>query len=108
MVSPSGIGLRGYGGHVHADLAALVGAGHVTRDVVLGDASGLSGRVSALVAPGSAAEVAAVVAWCYAHDVAMVPVGGRSGYTGGIVPTPERDGGDGTRETVAIALERLD
>jgi FAD/FMN-containing dehydrogenase len=87
---------------VHADLAALVGAEHVSRDVALADASGLSGTAGALVAPGSAREVADVVAWCYARDVAMIPVGGRSGYSGGIVPR-----GD-DREAVAIALDRLD
>ncbi|HEV7492395.1 FAD-binding oxidoreductase [Baekduia sp.] len=88
---------------MHADLASLVGAEHVESDVALADASGLSGRVPVLVAPGSAQEVAAVVAWCYAHDVAMVPVGGRSGYSGGIVPVA-----DGGRDTVGIALDRLD
>ena len=36
-----------------------------------------------LVRPADAAQVAAVVAWCYAHDVAIVPVGGRSGLAGG-------------------------
>jgi FAD/FMN-containing dehydrogenase len=86
---------------VHADLASLVGAAHVERDVALADASGLSGRVPVLVAPGSAEEVAAVVAWCYAHDVAMIPVGGRSGYSGGIVPV-------GCGDSVGIALDRLD
>ena len=88
---------------MHADLAALVGADHVARDVALQDASGLVGRVPALVAPGDAAQVAAVVAWCYERDVAMIPVGGRSGYSGGIVPAPGLDG-----DTVAIALDRLD
>jgi FAD/FMN-containing dehydrogenase len=86
---------------VHADLASLVGAEHVERDVALADASGLSGRVPVLVAPGSAQEVAATVAWCYAHDVAMIPVGGRSGYSGGIVPV-------GSPDTIGIALDRLD
>src|SRR4051812_50155744 len=93
MVSPSGMALRGYGGHVHAELAALVGDDHVARDVVLADASGLSGRAAALVAPASAEEVAAVVGWCYDHDVAMVPVGGRRGYTGGVVPVAGGGGG---------------
>lgn len=87
---------------MHADLAAIVGAGHVERDVTLQDASGLRGRAGALVAPASAREVAAVVAWCYARDVPMIPVGGRSGYSGGIVPRPEDAG------AVAIALDRLD
>jgi FAD/FMN-containing dehydrogenase len=83
------------------DIAALVGDAHVQRDVALADASGLSGTVAALVRPADADEVAAVVRWAYAHDVAIVPVGGRTGYSGGIVP-----GGD--RPAVAIALDRLD
>jgi FAD/FMN-containing dehydrogenase len=87
---------------VHADLAAIVGAGHVERDVELQDASGLRGRAGALVAPADAREVAVVVAWCYERDVAMIPVGGRSGYSGGIVPRAVDDG------AVAIALDRLD
>lgn len=82
-----------------ADLAKIVGAEHVERDVTLEDASGLSGRASVVVAPADAREVAAVVAWCYARDVAMIPVGGRSGYSGGIVPRGEE---------VGIALNRLD
>jgi FAD/FMN-containing dehydrogenase len=90
---------------MHADLAALVGADHVELDVALADASGLSGRAEVLVAPADAREVAAVVAWCYERDVAIVPVGGRSGYSGGIVPV---DGAEGPRETVAIAMDRLD
>jgi FAD/FMN-containing dehydrogenase len=84
---------------VQADLASLVGAQHVEADVALADASGLSGRAAALVAPADAAQVAAVVAWCYERDLAMIPVGGRSGYSGGIVPTG--------RDAVAIALDRL-
>ncbi len=83
---------------MHADLASIVGADHVARDVELADASGLRGRAGVLVTPADAREVAAVVAWCYAHDVPMVPVGGRSGYSGGIVPRGEE---------VAIALDRL-
>jgi FAD/FMN-containing dehydrogenase len=86
---------------VQTDLAAIVGPDHVSVDVLLKDASGLSGRVGALVAPASAQEVAAVVAWCYERDVAMIPVGGRSGYSGGIVPA-------GPADAVGIALDRLD
>lgn len=84
---------------MHADLAAIVGADHVEADVALQDASGLTGRAGALVAPAGAGEVAAVVAWCYERDVPMIPVGGRSGYSGGIVPRGDE---------VAIALDRLD
>ena len=86
---------------MHADLSAIVGAAHVERDAPLADASGLSGTVAALVRPGDAAEVAAVVAWAYANDVPIVPVGGRSGYAGGIVP-------EGAGAAVGIALDRLD
>jgi FAD/FMN-containing dehydrogenase len=88
---------------VHADLAALVGAAHVAADVTLADESRLSGRAAALVRPGSAEEVAAVVAWAYARDVPMVPVGGLTGYAGGAVP---RDAAG--RDVIAIALDRLD
>ena len=58
---------------------------------------GLHGRADAVVVPESAEEVAAVLAWCYEHDVAIVARGGGTGYAGGAVP----DGG------VVIALERL-
>jgi glycolate oxidase subunit GlcD len=59
---------------------------------------GVRGRADAVVLPGSAEEVASVVAWCYAHDVAMVPRGGGTGYAGGAVPV---DGG------VVVSMERL-
>jgi FAD/FMN-containing dehydrogenase len=108
MVSPSGMLDRGYGADVQADLASLVGAEHVERDALLADASGLSGRAPALVRPADAAQVAAVVAWCYDHDVAMVPVGGRSGYSGGIVPVAANGEADVPADTIAIALDRLD
>lgn len=88
------------------DLARIVGDAHV----VAGDAarpfttdasvvSGLRGRADAVVLPGSADEAAAVVAWCYGHDVAVIPRGGGTGYAGGAVPL---DGG------VVLALDRLD
>ena len=54
-----------------------------------------------LVRPGDAEEVAAVVAWCYAHDVAIVPVGGRSGLAGGAAVV------DTGAEAIALSLERL-
>jgi FAD/FMN-containing dehydrogenase len=84
---------------VHADLARIVGADNVEADVVVEDASALRGRARALVRPAVAEEVAAVVGWCYDRDVAIVPVGGRTGYAGGCVP---EDG----RESVAVALDR--
>jgi glycolate oxidase subunit GlcD len=87
------------------DLARLVGSAHVrdgatapygedaTRDTL-----GLHAVADAVVLPGSAAEVAAVVAWCYDHGVPVVPRGGGTGFAGGAVPV---DGG------VVLSLERL-
>ncbi len=59
---------------------------------------GLAGRADAVALPGSAQEVAAVVRWCYAHDVPIVPRGGGTGLVGGAVPS---EGG------VVLSLERL-
>jgi FAD/FMN-containing dehydrogenase len=84
---------------VRADLASLVGADHVAGDVAIEDASGLRGTARFAVAPRDAGEVARVVAWCYERDVPMVPVGGRSGLSGGVVPG---------EDAVAIDLARLD
>ncbi|HTZ88133.1 MAG TPA: FAD-binding oxidoreductase [Solirubrobacteraceae bacterium] len=59
---------------------------------------GIVGRADAVALPGSAEEVAAVVGWCYAHDVPIVPRGGGTGLVGGAVPS---EGG------VVLSLERL-
>jgi FAD/FMN-containing dehydrogenase len=80
------------------ELERIVGTDHVQRDAVVGDVA-LRGRAAALVRPGSAAEVAAVVGWCYEHDVAIVPVGGRSGLAGGAAVLDP--------DAVAVALDRL-
>ena len=77
------------------DLARIVGPEHVSRPspADLGDASALSGirarEDATLVRPGSAQEAAEVVAWCYAHDVPIVPRGGGTGFAGGAVPVAE-------------------
>jgi glycolate oxidase subunit GlcD len=89
---------------MRSELATIVGAGHVldpTQASYLADASawmGLRGRADAIVLPGSAEEVAAVVGWCYGHDVAVIARGGGTGFAGGAVPI---DGG------VVLSLERL-
>jgi glycolate oxidase subunit GlcD len=80
------------------ELERIVGAAHVERDAVVGDVA-VAGRAATLVRPGSAAEVAAVVASCYERDVPIVPVGGRSGLAGGAAVL---DAG-----AVAVALDRL-
>ncbi|HEX5851460.1 MAG TPA: FAD-linked oxidase C-terminal domain-containing protein [Solirubrobacteraceae bacterium] len=59
---------------------------------------GVEGRAEAVVLPGSADEVAAVVRWCYAHDVPIVARGGGTGLVGGAVAV---DGG------VVCSMERL-
>ncbi len=90
-----------------SELARIVGSAHVLAGAEPAaarynqDASRraeLSGRADAVVMPGGAEEVAAVVAWCYAHDVPLVPRGGGTGLTGGAVPA---EGG------VVCSLERL-
>ena len=92
---------------LRGELAGIVGAEHV----LAGDAPaaaryghdatsarGLRGRADLVVAPGSAAEVAAVLALCYEREVALIPRGGGTGLAGGAVPL---EGG------VVCALERL-
>jgi FAD/FMN-containing dehydrogenase len=90
---------------MRSELSRLVGAEHVL-DAPAGspynfDASrrrGIAGRADAVVRPGSAEEVAAVVAWCYAHDTPIVPYGGGTGLVGGAVAA---DGG------VVLSMERV-
>jgi glycolate oxidase subunit GlcD len=90
---------------MHSELSRLIGAEHVLEapreSPYNSDASNrreLRGVADAVVLPGSAAEVAAVVRWCYDHDVPLIARGGGTGLTGGAVPT---DGG------VVLSLERL-
>lgn len=86
------------------ELATLVGPANVrpgTSAEYLVDAAaqtwGLRGRADAVALPGSPDEVGAVLAWCYARGVPVVPRGGGTGYAGGAMP----DGG------VVLGLERL-
>jgi glycolate oxidase subunit GlcD len=60
---------------------------------------GVQGSPDAVVLPASADDVATAVAWCYEHEVAIVPRGGGTGFAGGAVPV-----GGG----VVLGLERLD
>jgi glycolate oxidase subunit GlcD len=86
-----------------AELAAIVGAEHVVSPVPAAalhdatEAQGHAGSADALVRPADAREVAAVLAWCYEHDVPLTARGGGSGYAGGAAP----EGG------VVCSLERL-
>jgi glycolate oxidase subunit GlcD len=88
------------------ELSRLIGAEHVLGAPPLrsrynfdcADVGAARGRADAVALPGSAREVAAVVGWCYEHDVPVVPRGGGTGLVGGAVPT---QGG------VVLSLERL-
>src|SRR5213593_5082954 len=84
---------------LRAEVAADVVAPSAAYLTDMTEARGLSGRADAVALPRTAEEVAEVVAWCYAHDVAIVPRGGGTGYAAGAVPL---DGG------VVLALERLE
>jgi FAD/FMN-containing dehydrogenase len=58
------------------------------------------GRALAVVRPGSAAEVAAVVRACAAHGASLVPQGGNTGLVGGGTP-------DASGTQVLLSLARL-
>jgi glycolate oxidase subunit GlcD len=101
-------GRRGHGsqGALRRELAAIAGEEHVIAPVPASSLynrdsafrRGTVGEADAVVLPADAGEVAAVVAWCYEHDVAIVPRGGGTGVTGGAAPI-----GGG----VVLSLERL-
>ena len=90
---------------IERELGAICATGALidrTRREYLHDATeheGLAGEASAIVAPGSEQELSRVLAWCYEHDVAMVPRGGGTGFAGGSVPLSGE---------VVISTERLD
>jgi len=78
------------------DAIGDAGDGRWWRDAT--EAQGLEARPDAVVLPADTEQVRAAVAWCYAHDVAIVPRGGGSGFSGGAVPI-----GGG----VVVALDRM-
>ena len=59
-----------------------------------------TGKALAVAQPNSSADVAAVVRWCVANGVAVVPQGGNSGLSGGATP-------DGSGNAVVLSLARL-
>jgi glycolate oxidase subunit GlcD len=69
---------------VGGDAIAASGDPRFGRDAT--GSQGLAGTPDAVVLPADAGQVAAVLAWCYEHDVAIVPRGGGSGFSGGCVP----------------------
>ncbi len=91
-------------GRVIQQLCDIVGSGHVVvePEVMASYAIDWTGRFighpTAVVRPGDALEVAAVVALCKEAGVALVPQGGNTGLVGGSVPL----GGE-----VVLSLRRL-
>ena len=81
------------------ELRAIVGDEGVASQPgrYLTDITGLAGKADLVVLPATAEETAAVVSWCYEHDVPITPRGGGTGVAGGAVPF----GG------VVLALDRL-
>ena len=79
-------------GRHHQALEAIVGAAGVRAPApreYLSDGTagrGLEGWADLVVLPGSTEEVAAVVAHCYANDLAITTRGGGTGFAGGAVP----------------------
>lgn len=80
------------------DLARLVGADRVAVPLpgseLLHDATesrGLAGRALAAVRPGTADEVAAVIAWAARRGLPVVPRGGGTGFSGGAVAGADDD-----------------
>ncbi len=59
-----------------------------------------TGRARAVAQPESAQDVAAVLAWCSAHGVPVLPQGGNTGLSGGSVP-------DGSGQAMVVSLARL-
>jgi FAD/FMN-containing dehydrogenase len=58
------------------------------------------GAALAVAEPDSAADVAAVVRWCAANGVAVVPQGGNTGLSGGSIP-------DASGKSVVLSLRRM-
>lgn len=59
------------------------------------------GRALAVVRPSTVPDVSAVMSWCHAHGVSVVPQGGNTGYVGGATP-------DESGEQIVLSLARLD
>ena len=86
-------------------LRDIVGPEHVLTDADVVDGYTIDwtgrfrGHTSAVVRPGSVDELAAVVRWCAATGVALVPQGGNTGLVGGSVPLAGE---------LVVSLRRLD
>jgi FAD/FMN-containing dehydrogenase len=88
-----------------AGLEAIVGPGEVLTDASVMESYTVDwtgrfvGRAAAVVRPADTDEVAGVVKWCAAHDVAIVAQGGNTGLVGGSIPL---------QGEIVLSLRRLD
>ena len=91
--------------HVCDDRATRVehAAGRSYPDLVRLRTGDLAGAPDAVVAPGTAEEVGAVLAACSEARVAVVPFGGGSSVVGGVDPVA-----DGFPAVISLDLHRLD
>ena len=86
------------------DLESIVGPSNVLTDDAMTESYAIDwtgrfrGSTPAVVRPADTTEVALVVLWCAAHDVAIVPQGGNTGLVGGSVPL---------RDEIVLSLRRL-
>ena len=98
--------LRGIVGadHVHTDAAWRIARtrGKSTPDLLKMRAGDGSDAPDAVVRPASHPEVAAAVAWCAQHRVALVPFGGGTSVVGGLAARRE-----GYAGVVALDLRRM-
>ena len=88
-------------GHEIKKLLGDAGVLEPAPSAYLADATegrGLRGVADLVALPKTTAEVAAVVAWCCAHEVALIPRGGGTGFAAGAVAL---NGG------VVLSLERM-
>lgn len=103
-----------------AELAGLLGSDHVllddatrrlrtrgksTPDLLRQRSGDLDDAPDAVVRPGNHEEVAAVLTWAVQHHVAVVPFGGGTSVTGGLVA--RRDGFAGLISLDLIRMKRL-
>lgn len=87
------------------ELTDLLGAAHVmvgadARPYCTDWRGRYSGEAMAVVRPRSVHELAAVVKWCNAHGVPMIPQGGNTGLCGGATP-------DSSGRALLVVLTRL-
>ncbi|MBD0280943.1 MAG: FAD-binding oxidoreductase [Thermoleophilaceae bacterium] len=91
--------------NVRDDRGSRVGhaAGRSYPDLIRLRSGDGSSAPDAVVLPGSAAQVAAILAACTDHGVAVVPFGGGTSVVGGVEPMS-----DGFEGAVSVDLRRLD